>query len=355
MRTVQAKLTDLYSLIQGSGYFKRNQFSHFLYSLFQIAVGGPLETSCKYEGMLQSVQRKKQELERELSEINFLVHGLTERIDVERQNTPEYPVITERKPSQAEIGNDENDFAAAPHSPTTPPQLHSNEAQWPVSNSSTEVHLGDPRTPSQQIIPNEHSLYSPPRSCPMPGSVPAQMAGLHGTALTHGLVQPFIDGEPAGLPRYRVTNDDDQGLPWSFGCGSTLFGERLIEQECDTGNVMTLSFDDSLVNGPLSRQRAVASRSLAARTIASANLSTGDSLIQRGGSFDGPINFRTGMSGHTGLNLSRKKNGQMSRPHQVRMMSEHRGIAAGGARTASGGGAPEFHRKAPGMSASVGK
>ena len=194
----------------------------------------------------------------------------------------------------------------------------------------------------------------------MPGTVPTQMAGLHGTALTHGLVQPFMDGEPAGLPRYRITNDDDlQGLPWSFGCGTGLFGERLIEQDCDTNNVIAMSFDDSLVDGPGARNRA-ANRSLAARTIASAHWSSqqqeggASGLLRSGGSFDGPINFRTGMSGHTGLNLSRKKSSPMSRPHQVRMMSEHRGIAAGGARAAGGTAATanelaQAARKAPSL------
>jgi len=88
---------------------------------------------------------------------------------------------------------------------------------------------------------------------------------------------------------------------------------------------MSLSFDDGLVDAA----GRGGGRSLAARTIAaSANLSDG---TLRSGSFDGPINFRTGMSGHTGLSLSRKKSSPMSRPH-IRMMSEHRGIAAAAAR-----------------------
>lgn len=332
-QTVQVVGVDegVYKLARGAGYI--------VASVNQLAkVGAPLETSCKYEGMLQSVERKRRELERELSEINYLVHGLAERIDVEQQNEPEYPVITERKPPPEDVGDDENDVASTPQTPVTPPG-HDSPGD-PQSTSSTEVNLGNPRTPAHQIS-RDRAVYSPPKSCPMPGTIP----GFHGTALTHGLVQPFMDGEPAGLPRYRITNDDDlHAAQWSFGCGTGLFGERLLEQDCDSANVMALSFDDSLVDGPRSRGAGAQSRTLAARTIASTGFGQGEGLLRSGGSFDGPINFRTGMSGHTGLNLSRKKSSPMSRPHQVRMMSEHRGIAAGGGRT-HGGGGPDLQRR----------
>lgn len=262
--------------------------------------------------MLRSVLQKQEELQRELDEINGLVEGLKEKIHLEQDRLPDHPVITSPREIEEILINDENDATArTPNAPTTPTNQHSLDASSPRltgSASSTEVNLGaDQLTPAQYTPPLESYIHSPAHSCPMPGP---------------HLVQPFIDGEPTGLPRYRITSDDDlHGLPWTFGCGSTLFGERLIEQECDTRHIMSLSFDDGLVD---SAER-VAGRSLAARTIAAnANLTDG---TLRSGSFDGPINFRTGMSGHTGLSLSRKKSSPMSRPH-IRMMSEHRGIAA---------------------------
>jgi hypothetical protein len=290
-------------------------------------VGGPLEKSCQYEGMLRSVLRKQEELQRELEEINDLVDGLQERIQTERENLPEHPVITPPKEIEEEILiNDENDVTSgAPTSPSTPTMEMESPGnpsspggiEFSRSASSTEVNLGtNPRTPAQPVEAHEYR-HSPANSCPMPGP------------LQHELSQPFIDGVPAGLPRYRITSDDDiHGLPWSFGCGSTLFGERLIEHECNPARgFAALSFDDTLVEGALQAGRSAAGRSLAARTIAAnANPTPGDSTL-RSGSFDGPINFRTGMSGHTGLNVSRKKNSPLSRP-SIRMMSEHRGIAA---------------------------
>lgn len=285
-------------------------------------VGGPLEKSCQYEGMLRSVLRKQEELTRDLNDINGLVAGLKERIQIEQDNLPDFPVITPPKTVEEEpLVNDENDANSrqsqgpstptsdGPIDPSSPVGIHLTE-----STSSTDVNLGsDPRTPAQQTPPGGF-IDSPAHSCPMPGSV-----------LHHDLTHPFMDGEPAGLPRYRVNSDDDlHGLPWTFGCGSTLFGERLIEQECAPGTAMALSFDDSLVDGQNSIRQGDG-RSLAARTIAASANFAGDASL-RSGSFDGPINFRTGMSGHTGLSLSRKKSSPMSRPH-IRMMSEHRGIA----------------------------
>lgn len=276
--------------------------------------------------MLRSVLRKQDELQRELEEINGLVDGLKEKIHTEQESLPEHPVITPPKEIEEEILiNDENDVSAraheAPSTPTTDDTVHHssspNNGIEVASASSTEVNPGgNPRTPAQQHS-SPNYMPSPPNSCPMPGH-------LHHHELSH----PFIDGEPAGLPRYRVNSEDDiHGLPWTFGCGSTLFGERLIEHECDPGQGLALSFDDTLVEGTLATRNGTG-RSLAARTIAAnANLTPGDSHSLRSGSFDGPINFRTGMSGHTGLSLSRKKSSPLSRPN-IRMMSEHRGIAA---------------------------
>lgn len=277
--------------------------------------------------MLKSVLRKQDELQRELSEINGLVDGLKEKIQIEQEILPEHPVITPPKilEEQALINDENDETSRPPNAPSTPPSDRPVDPASPSaihfteSASSTEVNLGaGPHTPAQQTPPTEAYIDSPAHSCPMPGSV-----------LRHDLAQPFMDGEPAGLPRYRVNSDDDlHVLPWTFGCGSALFGERLIEQDCDPGNAMALSFDESLVHSQgTSGDRTNAGRSLAARAIAAgANLTPGDSSL-RSGSFDGPINFRTGMSGHTGLSLSRKKSSPLSRPH-VRMMSEHRGIAA---------------------------
>eukprot|EP00934_Nitzschia_sp_Nitz4_P003631 Nitzschia sp. Nitz4//scaffold35_size145790//23246//25011//NITZ4_003012-RA/size145790-augustus-gene-0.112-mRNA-1//1//CDS//3329549070//3621//frame0 len=313
----------VYKLARGCGYIVAsvNQL---------VKVAAPQETSCQYEGMLESIQKKQQDLERELSQINLLVHGLKNKIAVEQALLPEFPVISPPKSEESPSVNDEND--EQPSSPVTPTKEEQARSSPPLhltaSSSSTEVQLGHPRTPAQNTPPLAESyVHSPAHSCPMPTTV-----------LDASLAHPFMDGAPAGLPRYRVNTADD--LPWSFGCGSALFGERLIENDCDAGNMMALSFDDaSLVEGG---GRGAVARSLAARSIQQTN-SLGPEASLRSGSFEGPINFRTGMSGHTGLSLSRKKSSPLSRPH-VRMMSEHRGIAATGRNHH-----PNAQRRPPGM------
>lgn len=280
-----------------------------------------MEKSCQFEGMLWSVQQKREELERALKEIDGLVGGLKYKIQIEQMNDPEYPIITPPKVIEEPLVNDENDVAATSalgDGRTTPKQQESSDPDSPTgtlsvaSESSTEVNLGGLITPGNQMRSyTEVYSNSPAHSCPLPG-----------TFENSDLLQPSIGSEPAGLPPYRIADDDATGLPWSFGCGTTLFGERLIQQDCVPS--MAYSFDDTLVDSAMAG-RAAANRSLANRTVA-ANLAHGD-LSLRSGSFDGPINFRTGMSGHTGLNVSRKKSGPVDRPH-IRMMSEHRGIAA---------------------------
>lgn len=328
-----------------------------------IKVGGPVEESCQYEGMLQSVEKKQGTLQRELDEINILVDGLKEKIETVQEHPPEHPVITplEQTEEHATV-NDENDATSGAiiASPSTPNQNfaghqhHSpGDMNIPDSTSSTEVNFGGPRTPAQTVSTPDRYTNSPAHSCPMPGSMP-------GAVLNADLSQPFMDVEPpAGFLRYRVNTDDDHAqLPWSFGCGSTLFGERLIEPEAESGNAlppangsaMAMSFDETLVDGNLNAQlgRDSPARPITARTLASAPTSSGDSHL-RSGSFDGPINFRTGMSGHTGLSLSRgKKNSPLSRPH-IRMMSEHRGIAASTSHPRSHGAGSQPLRRPHGL------
>jgi len=312
-----------------------------------VKVGGPVEESCQYEGMLQSVEKKQDTLQRELDEINILVDGLKEKIEIVQEHPAEHPIITPLELLEEHaIVNDENDATSGAiiTSPSTPNQnlagyQHHSPGDMHItdSTSSTEVNLGAPRTPAQSASTPDRYADSPAHSCPIPGAV-----------MNPDLSQPFMDVEPpAGLLRYRVNTDDDHNLPWSFGCGTGLFGERLLEPEVESGNVlprangnvMAMSFDENLVGGNVNVQQSRDSpaRSLAARTMASSYPSPGEGhLRSASGSFDGPINFRTGMSGHTGLSLSRKKNSPLSRPH-IRMMSEHRGIAASSSHHRSNG------------------
>jgi len=322
-QTVQVVNVDegVYQLARGAGFIVAtvNQL---------VKVGDPLEKSCQLEGMLQSVKKKQQELQDELQQINTLASGLEDDIKLQLQEPENHPVITPLHETEKVEFNDENDRTAVIQLPATPPKiskleyspqtgLHSTQ-----STDSTNVQLGDaqidphtPRTPAHNQ--NAILLNSPANSCPMP--------------IGSRLEQPYIDCESQGLPRYRVNSDDDlHGLTWGFGCGSALFGERLLEQDANSGNVMTLSFDDILVDSA----GAIGVANRASNMSSSVNGGGGetaystDSSLQSGSFDGGGVNFRTGMSGHRGLSQARKKTSPMSRYRQIPMMSAHRGIPA---------------------------
>lgn len=363
-----------------------------------------METSCKLEGMLQSLERKQREVQRQLDQISTLAVGLHEKIVLEQSHPEEFPVIEPTKNSQnanasmsqQEGGHgDENDTVtksahpqhqqrADPSSstdhpqPTTPTKVFKGDSHSPASDSivgvelthstdSTTVELGTtPRTPGPPLgyhhedpylemeggstsqassggFHSEQYLNSPAHSCPMPNAATAQ------------LEHPYMDGTPTGLPRYRVNSDDDlYGLGWAgaLGCGSALFGERLIESRHGTSNILSangndilaLSFDDNtLLAHATTRSRAAALAAAAGGTAAMAGVGTSgggnvggsiDSPLRSGGSFDG-VNFRTGMSGHRGLNQSKRERNSGGFRRQIRMMSEHRGVAGSGVATPS--------------------
>jgi hypothetical protein len=281
-----------------------------------IVVGGPLEQSCRLEGMLDSVTQKRMQLQKELDEIDLLADGLREQIKAEHEHPEEHPVISARK--EVHNINDENDTAVEKTHPATPPKPIQNvDLQLSASTDSTEVELGFHQTPVQA----QRNLFenSPARSCPMPMTEHLAVTDEH-------LQQPFMDEQSAGLPRYRINNDDsDMGLTGSlFGCGSALFGERLLELDGNSRNLlegmqsMVHSFDDE--------EGTTRSNNTARTTDDSAYRS----MPSRTGSFDGVpgVNFRTGMSGHRGLTQVKKKaSPSANNRREIRMMSDHRGVA----------------------------
>eukprot|EP00980_Cylindrotheca_fusiformis_P011895 scaffold2830_cov131-Cylindrotheca_fusiformis.AAC.16 len=279
-------------------------------------VGGPLEKSCRLEGMLDSVLQKRMQLQKQVDELTLLANGLREQIKIEDDKPEEHPVISARK-ERPQI-NDENDDEVEKQHPATPPKQPT-VLQSPPSTDSTEVEVGIHQTP---VLMAQRHIYenSPARSCPMPMRD-------HNSVTEDHLQQPFMDEQSAGLPRYRISNDDNElGITGSlFGCGSALFGERLLELDGNSRNLlegmnsMVLSFDDE--------EATLGGRSH--NTARTTDDSTYRSMPTRTGSFDGGagVNFRTGMSGHRGLTQVKKKASPSSHSRrEIRMMSDHRGV-----------------------------
>ena len=287
-----------------------------------------MEKSCQLEGMMESVISKEQELQKALDEIKRLRDGLRNKIEMEQQQTPEHPIICAPKVLEEDtLVNDENDELALGAHPTTPPKMSISESSSPgglrlsQSTDSTAVEAGD-RAYTTQHLP---SVHSPAHSCPMPTYVDP-------------INRPLMEGPSTGLPSYRVYNDDDlHGLSIGFGCGSALFGERLLDRDRSSDQLMSLSFDGSFADD----NNTVGGRSRASThtmplpgpshtLVGSGSPGRPESPVFRTASFDNGVNFRTGMSGHRGLNQMRKK-GSSSSPsarREVRMMSVHSGIGA---------------------------
>mmetsp|Transcript_20004 Transcript_20004/g.46765 ORF Transcript_20004/g.46765 Transcript_20004/m.46765 type:complete len:797 (-) Transcript_20004:3014-5404(-) len=352
----------VYQLARGAGYVVATNKQ-------LVKVGGPLETSCKLEGMLQSVIGQQQELQKKLNEVTSLSMALRKEIILEQDKPEEAPVITpSTKKKTVTIGRSEREVVNAPTDesnatfggphPMTPtkgftPQPYSGSpVEWKQgivsvpSADSTAVELGaNFRTPVQG--PNEnapyiaehpleeaynrqqnHYSYSPARSCPTPTNHTATT-----TTNSSHLDQPYLDDESYGngVLRYRVNNDDElSGMGWAgvLGCGSSLFGERVVQPSHrgdsavasnifqSSSNGFGLSLDqNTLIHNSNVQRRAAA---LAHVAVGSAHTNAtraidcgggqGDSPLRRGGSFDGGagVNFRGGYSNHGGLGRTRR-------------------------------------------------
>lgn len=148
--------------------------------------------------MLKSVNERERELQKAIDEVKYLSEALRRKIELERLQPEEYPVI--KPPKELESGtliNDENDMLAAVSNPTTPPKINRSGSSSPgellLSHSadSTVVELGDPGTSFQNS--NALVLHSPARSCPTLSDAD----------------RPHLDGPATGLPCYRINSDDD--------------------------------------------------------------------------------------------------------------------------------------------------
>jgi hypothetical protein len=296
-----------------------------------LLVGAALETSCQLEGMLESVILRERELQRQLLELQQLADGLRRKIDFEGRQPVVHPVIADVKALDGDIMvNDENNVSASLSNLDTPPKDSQSLGgirpliRLAASSDSTEVEIRDHHLLNQGTF-----VSSPAHSCPMPSD-------------TATMSQPFLVQRLNGLPPYRVESHEDlSGLAFGFGCGSALFGERLIEHHPnsrDTDSLMALSFDDSLVDdipltiGDNGRPHFSSNHTIrlhGPHTVLSNDSPTRPESSIRSASFDAePINFRTGMSGHSGLSQMKKKGSSPSQRRHVSLMSSHRGIAA---------------------------
>lgn len=248
-------------------------------------VGGPLETSCQLEGVLETIESRRKELQRDLDETVRIEEQLRRQILAEfNLKEPNYPVITDA------------------------PKLEFN------SSNSTDS-LMDPSTPKTAV-----KTYKEMQS---PDFLPFNPHSFDNTDLCG-----------PGLPRYRSSRGaasfDD-----NFGCGAAgaLFdatadlsgsgATALIEG--GSAAAAAAMRDRNRFGGGAGRQQG-GNRSRSHSPINGNQHQTGFGGPTLTSSFD-TIDFRTGMSGHRGLNNSKLNAGNSPTPRgSFLRMSEHVGI-----------------------------
>lgn len=245
----------VYKLARGSGYIVAGDSQ-------LVKIGGPLDKSCELEGMHEMMEQRRQELQRQLKQVERLSTGLLDRILYEQQREPTHPILT-LAPS-ATISEDQ---VIEPSSP----DRHVITAAW-----------SSPATPGQESVT--------------------------GSILKSGTPHT-IDNSDLTLSAYVDENKRPQSV--EFSCGVSFpFGED------DAPYVRSF---DSIEASPRATRRepAAMTHSLEQLDLGGTSESSYDTVDFRTG--------RSGHLG-LGSSQTADRRGNSTSRGQIRMMGEHRGI-----------------------------
>ena len=282
--------------------FVSNLLTLLFPSLFYSSVGGPLDASCRLEGLLDTVVNRGSDLQKELDENNRIEESLRREIAAEHQKEPSHPIVADKPKIEDSIVSCDTKET---EEPTTPTPNVTGLPKTPDVSPET-AHIVD----GLRVGRNGITAFGKPATFPFsPNSI--DNADL---------------GNP-GLPGYRRNTSRDESD--FYGCGFLGGHVRLFDdaeqpsspmRNVDHGNASPTRMVD---HGNASPTRMVdhanENRLRAASADGHPNLSS--TLTS---SFD-TIDFRTGMSGHRGLNNTKKMH-HSPIPRSRLMMSEHRGI-----------------------------
>jgi hypothetical protein len=250
-----------------------------------VKVGPPLEKCCKVESTIRSVSASKQELLKKLEELEKVELSLRNELKDELTRPPVHPVIenclsvlevpasTDLDPNSIELyDSDQLSPMSKPSEDDIRNIFSSRSPATPSNKKRTPIS-----SPSSVTVENTNYTSSPARS---------KMSTL---------TKKIYDRTTASPPFTRLSM-----------CGSSLF---------------PILHDDDDQTDNENRNSGISQPTLIGRPS-----STGTPIFipQRHNKYD--IDFRTGMSGHLALNSTRKLN-QNTEKGEIRMMSEHRGIA----------------------------
>jgi len=258
------------------------------------------------EGLRDTVSSRGRDLQRTLDENKQIEASLQKQINAEQEKEPSHPIVTEApKPDDLSVSRKDSDDTA-PLTPGGDGVLSQPVFQTP------ERHLMIPEASSSDSIlefdENGVAVYSPsPPYARSPNSVD--------------------NSDLAGIPRYRRDTSDDDLQTFIFGCGSAFLGsgsELFGENLAPTSELLTAAAAADHV--AVMNLHSDSNRTSASSADGISNFGHNTSpVLAPTSSFDG-VNFRTGMSGHRAL-MSAKARTRDGPRREIRMMSEHRGIA----------------------------
>jgi hypothetical protein len=285
-------------------------------------VSGPQETVCRLEGLLDTIEERGRGLQATLNENQLVELSLRGQIKAEMQSEPNHPVI-ENAP-ELDLWDEDGDDDK---------KQGKNEENWNEHPSTPRTPDGRSPTSNARRHSGSHSIE--PGSA---GSVEARVGNSYSQSPASIDNADLQRGN--SIPVYRRTVSEDDIDQLVFGCGVALLGQG------STGlfsggapNIMapfeTLGDLHDEYNNAQNSNNSSSVQQARPRSATdhyhhhqSAHDYYGAPTLTS--SFDG-IDFRTGMSGHRGLNHAASKSGTHHSPtpryRQMRMMSEHRGIA----------------------------
>jgi len=261
-----------------------------------------MEKSCRLEGLLDTVISRGKDLKKELDENDMIEASIRSQIEAELQVEPCHPVIKEAFSKVEEI------------SPT-----NSREACSTPTDAKKMDEISQPflRTPdvSPDLIINERQRHVDENGV----SAFVQPASF---SISPNSIDNADLNNP-GLPSYRMTSDTfDDAV---YGCGATFLGGSTLHLFTESDRPPETS---GLLTGLTYRAGGSSNNENRARSESSDGHHTRQLSPTLTSSFD-TIDFRTGMSGHRGLNNAKKLHPPAGGSPNFRarlMMSEHRGI-----------------------------
>ena len=307
---VKGKRPDV--LLLSSKYLCRLKLTHFI--ILFIIVGGPLEKTCRLEGLLDTVISRGKDLQREFEENNRIEETLRREIKAEMQVAPQHPVITAMPNFMDE--------------PTTPKAFGmNNEIAFGTPNESP---LTEPNPLKKSTDLSQYQIRSLP----------------HSPSDSNDATPEF---RAPGLPAYRTgqaSGFDEESMLEDYGCGAAILGNSAFRLFTSSSAAVEHQPTAQIYENQFS---VVAQTNSYGNTSGRFRSMSSDAHHHHHGdlgstsSFDA-IDFRTGMSGHRGLNKSSSMNTSKAHTsnhygHQYGhhsptahagsrfMMSEHRGIA----------------------------